>query len=204
MAKIAVIGTGISGLSAACLLHRRHDITVYEKNARPGGHSRTLTVRHGGRDIAVDTGFIVFNERNYPNLTALFRRLGVTIKNSDMSFGLTVDNGRLEWGAKSLDAIFGQRRNLLRPRFLKLLLRRACASICAGRSGGGARAGPDPGRAAHPYAAGRLVPAPLSCCRWRARSGAVRPARCWIFPPAPLCGFSSIIISCRSPASRNG
>jgi len=121
MAKIAVIGTGISGLSAAWLLHRRHDITIYEKNPRPGGHSRTLTVRHGDRDIAVDTGFIVFNERNYPNLTQLFRRLGVTIKHSDMSFGLTVDDGRLEWGAKSLDAIFGQRRNLLRPRFLKLL-----------------------------------------------------------------------------------
>jgi hypothetical protein len=121
MAKIAVIGTGISGLAAAWLLHRRHDVTVYEKNPQPGGHSRTLTVRHGTRDIAVDTGFIVFNERNYPNLTQLFRRLGVKIKNSDMSFGLTVDDGRLEWGAKSLDAVFGQRRNLVRPRFLKLL-----------------------------------------------------------------------------------
>lgn len=121
MAKIAVIGTGISGLAAAWMLHRRHDVTVYEKNARPGGHSRTMTVRHGDRDIAVDTGFIVFNERNYPNLTQLFRRLNVPVKNSDMSFGLTVDDGRLEWGAKSLSAIFGQRRNLVRPRFFKLL-----------------------------------------------------------------------------------
>jgi predicted NAD/FAD-binding protein len=121
MAKIAIIGTGISGLAAAYLLHEHHDITVYEKADRPGGHSRTLTVRHGDRDIAVDTGFIVFNEANYPNLTALFHRLGVTAKNSDMSFGLTVDNGRLEWGAKSLGAVFGQRVNLLRPRFLKLV-----------------------------------------------------------------------------------
>ena len=121
MAEIAIIGTGISGLSAAWLLSRRHEITVYEKEARAGGHSRTLTVRHSGRDIAVDTGFIVFNERNYPNLTQLFRRLGVAVKNSDMSFGLTVDDGKLEWGAKSLDAIFGQRRNLVRPKFLKLL-----------------------------------------------------------------------------------
>jgi predicted NAD/FAD-binding protein len=121
MAKIAVIGTGISGLSAAHLLHAHHDITVYEKSERPGGHSRTVTVRHGDRDIAVDTGFIVFNEGNYPNLTALFRRLGVTVKDSDMSFGLTVDNGRLEWGAKSLSAVFGQRGNLVRPRFLKLV-----------------------------------------------------------------------------------
>jgi hypothetical protein len=78
-------------------------------------------VRHGDRDIAVDTGFIVFNERNYPNLTALFHCLGVTVKDSDMSFGLTVDNGRLEWGAKSLNAVFGQRGNLLRPKFLKLV-----------------------------------------------------------------------------------
>lgn len=121
MAKIAVIGTGISGLAAAYLLHAQHDIAVYEKSERPGGHSRTMTVRHGDRDIAVDTGFIVFNERNYPNLTALFRRLGVAVKNSDMSFGLTVDNGRLEWGAKSLSALFGQRANLVRPRFLKLM-----------------------------------------------------------------------------------
>ena len=121
MARIAVIGTGISGLAAAYLLHEKHDIAVYEKSSRPGGHSRTMTIRHGARDIAVDTGFIVFNERNYPNLTALFRKLGVITKNSDMSFGLTVDNGRLEWGAKSLSAIFGQRTNLLRPRFLKLV-----------------------------------------------------------------------------------
>jgi predicted NAD/FAD-binding protein len=121
MAKIAVIGTGISGLAAAYLLHAHHDITVYEKADRPGGHSRTVTVQHGDRTIAVDTGFIVFNERNYPNLTALFQRLGANVKDSDMSFGLTVDNGRLEWGAKSLSAVFGQRINLLRPKFLKLV-----------------------------------------------------------------------------------
>jgi hypothetical protein len=121
MARIAVIGTGISGLAAAYLLHAHHDIAVYEKADRPGGHSRTVTVQHGDRRIPVDTGFIVFNERNYPSLTALFRHLGVTVKDSDMSFGLTVDDGRLEWGAKSLNAIFGQRGNLLRPRFLKLV-----------------------------------------------------------------------------------
>ena len=121
MAKIAVVGTGISGLSAAYLLQHRHDVTVFEKSGRIGGHSRTLKVRHGERDVAVDTGFIVFNERNYPNLTALFRHLGVTAKDSDMSFGLSVDGGRLEWGAKGLNAVFGQRRNLLRPKFWKLL-----------------------------------------------------------------------------------
>ncbi|HVZ69376.1 MAG TPA: FAD-dependent oxidoreductase [Rhizomicrobium sp.] len=120
MEKIAVIGTGISGLSAAYLLNRSYDVTVYEKERRLGGHSRTVEVRHGDRTIAVDTGFIVFNEQNYPNLTALFRLLDVPVKKSDMSFALTVGNGWLEWGAKDLTAMLAQRRNLLRPKFLKL------------------------------------------------------------------------------------
>src|SRR6185437_3907686 len=120
MKKIAIIGTGISGLSAAYLLSRSYDVTVYEKQARLGGHSRTVDVAYGDTNIAVDTGFIVFNERNYPNLTALFRHLDVPVKNSDMSFALTVGNGWLEWGAKDLAAILGQRRHLLRPKFLKL------------------------------------------------------------------------------------
>jgi predicted NAD/FAD-binding protein len=120
MSKIAVVGTGISGLSAAFFLGRLHDVTVYEKQARLGGHSRTVDVAYGDRRIAVDTGFIVFNERNYPNLTALFRTLDVPVKDSDMTFALTVADGWLEWGAKDLNAILGQRRNLLRPKFLKL------------------------------------------------------------------------------------
>ncbi|HVP85177.1 MAG TPA: FAD-dependent oxidoreductase [Rhizomicrobium sp.] len=120
MEKIAVIGTGIAGLSAAYLLNRSYEVTVYEKEARLGGHSRTVDVRHGDRTIAVDTGFIVFNEQNYPNLTALFRHLDVPVKKSDMSFALTVGNGWLEWGAKDLAAILGQRRNLIRPQFIKL------------------------------------------------------------------------------------
>ncbi len=120
MKKIAVIGTGISGLSAAFFLNRKHDVTVYEKQLRPGGHSRTVDIDYGGTEISVDTGFIVFNERNYPNLTALFRSLEIPIKNSDMTFALTVDDGWLEWGAKDLNAIFGQRRNLFRPNFLRL------------------------------------------------------------------------------------
>lgn len=120
MSRIAIIGTGISGLSAAYLLHPHHEITVYEKDRTIGGHSRTVTVRHGDRIIPVDTGFIVFNERNYPNLTALFRRLGIPVKKSDMSFGLTANDGELEWGARNANAIFGQRRNLLRLKFLKL------------------------------------------------------------------------------------
>ena len=72
MAKIAIIGTGISGLGAAFLLNPGHEITVYEKDRRIGGHSRTVTVDYDGRSIPVDTGFIVFNHKNYPNLTGLF------------------------------------------------------------------------------------------------------------------------------------
>jgi predicted NAD/FAD-binding protein len=120
MAKIAIIGTGIAGLSASYHLNRYHDVTVYEKDSRVGGHTRTRLVNHGGRQIPVDTGFIVFNERNYPNLTALFRQLGVAVEKSDMSFALTVRNGWLEWSAQSINTIFGQRRNVLRPDFIRL------------------------------------------------------------------------------------
>lgn len=120
MANIAVIGSGIAGLSAAYLLQEKHTVTLYEKEPRLGGHSRTITVTHGDRIIPVDTGFIVFNERNYPNLTALFARLGVRVKNSDMTYAFTTRDGGFEWGAKDLNTIFGQRRNLLRAWFIYL------------------------------------------------------------------------------------
>jgi len=121
MAKIAIVGTGISGLGAAYLLNPDHEITVYEKAARIGGHSRTLTIDYGGRAIAVDTGFIVFNQPNYPNLTALFTHLGVSFHKSDMSFSASIRDGWLEWCGSDLSALFGQRRNLLRPRFTLFL-----------------------------------------------------------------------------------
>jgi len=117
MAKIAIIGTGISGLGAAYLLNRRHEITVYEKTAHVGGHARTLTVDYDGKQIPVDTGFIVFNEKNYPHLSAMFRHLNVATHKSDMTFAASIRDGWLEWGAKDANAIFGQRRNLLSPRF---------------------------------------------------------------------------------------
>lgn len=131
MARIAIIGTGIAGLSTARLLHRRHEITVYEKERQLGGHSRTVIVRHGDKDIPVDTGFIVFNERNYPNLSALFRFLGVRTHQSNMTFALTVRDGWLEWGAQSANAIFGQRRNVLRPAFLRLFAEVMRFNACA-------------------------------------------------------------------------
>ena len=121
MAKIAVIGSGISGLGSAFLLGKDHEITVYEKAPRGGGHARTVTVDYDGEQIAVDTGFIVFNRPNYPNLTGLFSHLGVPSHASDMTFAASIRNGWLEWGASDLNSVIGQRRNLLRPRFALLV-----------------------------------------------------------------------------------
>ncbi len=120
MAKIAIIGTGISGLGAAYLLSRQHEVTVYESTARVGGHARTVTVDYDGTPIPVDTGFIVFKEQNYPQLSAMFRHLGVATHKSDMTFAASIRDGWLEWGAKDLNTVFGQRRNLLRPNFMRL------------------------------------------------------------------------------------
>jgi len=122
MQKIAIIGSGISGMGVAALLHEKYDITVYEKSAAIGGHSRTVDIDYNGTKIAVDTGFIVFNHRNYPLLTALFKHLDVPTQKSNMTFGVSADNGSLEWGAQNLNAVFGQRSNILNPRFWKFLV----------------------------------------------------------------------------------
>ena len=119
--RIAVIGTGISGLSSAWLLAGQHDVTVYEKNRTLGGHSNTIDMPHPDGAIPVDTGFIVYNEMNYPNLTALFATLGVITEPSNMSFGVSIANGELEYGGENLGTLFAQRRNLFRPRFRAMI-----------------------------------------------------------------------------------
>ncbi len=119
--KIAIIGSGISGLASAYLLEPYHDITLYEKNDYLGGHSRTVIAKTDDGDVPVDTGFIVFNEKNYPHLTALFKRLGVPVAKSDMSFGVSIDNGWLEYGTRKLSDLFAQKTNLIRPSYLKML-----------------------------------------------------------------------------------
>lgn len=119
--RIAIIGTGISGLSAAWLLNQAHEITVYEKEARPGGHSNTVTVDYDGRAIPVDTGFIVFNDWTYPNLVALFDQLGVATELSNMSFSVSARRAAFEWSGDSLRTIFAQKRNLVSPSFLRML-----------------------------------------------------------------------------------
>ena len=119
--RIAVVGSGISGAAAAWALNATSDVTLYEANARPGGHTATVTIDYDGTAIAVDTGFIVFNELNYPELTSLFSQLGVATHESDMGFSLSFDDGRLEWCGQGFRGIFSQKRNVFSPGFLWML-----------------------------------------------------------------------------------
>lgn len=118
--RIAIIGGGISGLAAAYLLSPQHRVTLYEAQKRLGGHARTVMAGRGG-DQPVDTGFIVFNYANYPHLTRLFRELDVPVAKSDMSFGATIDGGKIEYGLREVSALLGQKRNALRPGFWHML-----------------------------------------------------------------------------------
>ena len=118
--RIAVIGSGIAGLSTAWLLSRRHRVAIYEKNGRLGGHANTVEVDCPEGKVAVDTGFIVYNPRNYPNFSALLAHLGVPSQDADMSFGASVGGGRIEYSSRPL-GVFGQKRNLVSPQFWKML-----------------------------------------------------------------------------------
>ncbi|WP_428672573.1 NAD(P)/FAD-dependent oxidoreductase [Roseibium sp.] len=119
--KIAVIGSGISGLSAAWLLAKNHQVTLYEADDRLGGHANTVDVTTTDGTVPADTGFLVFNERNYPNLVALFDHLGVTSHETVMSFALSLNGGAYEYGGCGLDGFFGQRRNFARKSHWRLL-----------------------------------------------------------------------------------
>jgi len=115
--NIAVIGSGIAGMSAAWLLSQRHDVTVYEKDTRIGGHSNTVIVNTSRGPTPIDTGFIVFNDLTYPNLTALFAHLGVVAKASDMSFGVSLNGGQTEYSSTGAASFLCGGRNLINPRF---------------------------------------------------------------------------------------
>ena len=119
--RIAVVGSGISGLSAAWLLAQRHAVTLYEAAPRLGGHTNTVDVTLDGVTHPVDTGFLVFNHKTYPNLTALFDHLGVDSVESEMSFAVSLESPRIEWAGSSLATVFGQKRNLVRPEFWRML-----------------------------------------------------------------------------------
>jgi uncharacterized protein len=119
--KIAIIGAGIAGNVVARDLYRHHDITVYEAGDHVGGHSHTHVVEQDGRRYDVDTGFIVFNDRNYPLFGELLARLGVASRQSSMSFSVRAEGSGLEYNGTDLNGLFAQRRNLLRPSFLGML-----------------------------------------------------------------------------------
>jgi uncharacterized protein len=120
--KIAIVGTGIAGNVVAHRLAREHDITVFEADARVGGHTNTVDVVAGGRRWAIDTGFIVFNDVTYPKFVALLDELGVASQPSDMSFSVSDRRSGLEYSGSSLNTLFAQRSNLLRPSFHRMLL----------------------------------------------------------------------------------
>jgi len=119
--KIAIVGSGIAGNTIAHLLHPYHDITLFEKNNRVGGHSHTHKILHENKEIQVDTGFIVFNKKTYPLFTSLLDELGVDYENSNMSFSVFSNKNNLEYNGTSVNSLFSQRKNLLNIRFLKMI-----------------------------------------------------------------------------------
>ncbi|ABD88106.1 NAD/FAD-binding protein [Rhodopseudomonas palustris] len=125
--RVAIVGTGIAGNAAAWALSQRYPVTVYDREIRAGGHSHTISVDYDGKSMAVDIGFIVYNELNYPDLTALFAHLGVETEASDMSFAVSADSGRFEWmgggtnWSETARGLFAQPSNLLSPSYLRML-----------------------------------------------------------------------------------
>ncbi len=146
--RVAVIGTGIAGNAAAWTLSKRYPVTVYDRELRPGGHSHTVTIDYEGSPVAVDIGFIVYNELNYPDLTALFAHLNVATVESSMSFAVSADSGRFEWKGGGFNwretalGLFAQPGNLLSPSYLRMLRdiltfnRQSIADLASGRLAG--------------------------------------------------------------------
>ena len=120
--RLAIIGTGVAGLGCAHFLHREFDLTLFEQNDYAGGHTNTVNVVERGRELPVDTGFMVFNHVTYPLLTRLFKELDVETKPTSMSFSVAHLESGIEYNGTSLGHLFGQRRNLLRPRFWRFLM----------------------------------------------------------------------------------
>jgi predicted NAD/FAD-binding protein len=188
--NIAVIGSGISGMSAAWLLSQGHDVTVYEQDSRLGGHSNTVeATSSGGRGgTPVDTGFIVYNDRNYPNLVALFEHLKVPTKASEMSFAISVDDGALEYGTTTIGQLIAQKRNMIRPRFWSMLtdLLRFYREAPAFQETGDAVTSLgdylDAGRYGHAFQEDHLLP--MAAAIWSTPAGSIRD-----YPAAAMIRF---------------
>ena len=121
MKRLAIIGSGIAGLACVFFLHQKYDITVFEKNSYLGGHTNTVNVLEGNLSVPVDTGFMVFNKKNYPNLLRFFQELDIEYQPTDMSFSVNHIEEDVQWNGAGLMNLFSQRKNLLRPRFYRLL-----------------------------------------------------------------------------------
>lgn len=119
--RVAIIGSGISGLGCAYFLDQNFDIKLYEKNDYIGGHSNTVDINYGSKKIAVDTGFIVFNHQTYPNLKAFFALLGVEFEKSNMSFAVKISDPNIEYAGTNINAVFAQRKNIFNPKFWLML-----------------------------------------------------------------------------------
>lgn len=119
--RIAVVGAGVAGLTAAWLLRERHDVVLFERNDYIGGHTHTIGVATPQGEVFLDTGFVVHNDRNYPQLEAMFDWLGIETQPSGMSFSVSVAGGRLEYAGSGINTLFGQRRNLVNPAFWSLI-----------------------------------------------------------------------------------
>lgn len=129
--KIAIIGAGISGNLAAYHLQDQHEITVFEADSRIGGHSNTIDVKVAGRNYAVDTGFIVYNDCTYPHFVKLLDELQVLSQTSEMSFSVRCEVSGLEYNGASLNTLFAQRRNLVRPQFHRMVFRLTALRLTA-------------------------------------------------------------------------
>ena len=118
MSRVAIVGSGVAGLTTAWHLRRDHEVVIYEANDYLGGHTATKDVQIGDRSYAIDTGFIVFNDWTYPNFIALLTELGVEWQWSNMSFSLRCERSGLEYNGTSINSLFAQRRNIVNPKFL--------------------------------------------------------------------------------------
>src|SRR3954468_4453596 len=139
--RVAIVGSGISGMVIASRLHRDHEITIFEAGAHVGGHTHTHDIEWHGRTYAIDTGFIVFNDWTYPRFIRLLNELGVGYQSSNMSFSLRDERSGLEYNGTSLNTLFAQRRNLFRSSFLRMIadilrFNRECRALLAGNDDG--------------------------------------------------------------------
>lgn len=186
--RIAVIGSGVSGLVTAHLLHPHADVTVFEADSKVGGHVNTVDVLDGKRTFGIDTGFIVYNERNYPHFSALLDELGVETQPSDMSFAVSSRVSGLEYAGTNLNTLLARRTNALRPSFLRMLLdvvrfnRAARELLCEDDLSLSLAAFLQKGRYGRSFVQDYLIP--LGASIWSAN-----PQTFTAFPAAPLARF---------------